>query len=195
MRTKSLLSFLVAMLATIVIAGGCQEPVGDTDGGGAQSHDEHDHSSCDHDHDHSSCDHDHSHDGDHDHAADGDHGHDHPAHGPNHGHMFDFDSDEFTGEWCQYPDNNVIRIYLLDEKGEGSKPLVVEQFLVKPLVGSEGDPFELEPEDVDPEGAADSFMLDDMVLRTAIPLGVEIEVIADGKTLKGEIKAHKPMDH
>ena len=108
---------------------------------------------------------------------------------------FEFDSDEFTGEWCKYKDNNEIRIYLLDGKGESPKPLVVEQFLVKPLTGSEDEPFELEPEDVDPEGAAHSFMLDDVLLQTAIPLGVEIEVIADGKTLKGQIKAHEPLDH
>ena len=190
MRTKSLLSFVVATLATIVFAVGCQEPTASTASNG-HDHGEHadgeDDCGCGHDHSHDGHDHD-----DHDHA---DHGHDHPPHGPNHGHLFDLDSDEFTGEWSQYPDNNVIRFYLLDSEGESPKPMVVEQFLVKPLVGSEGEPFELEPEDVDPEGAAHSFMLDDILLRTAIPLGVEIEVIADGKIMKGQIKAHEPLDH
>ena len=203
MRTKSLLSFVVAMLATVVFAVGCQEPLPDAAGGN-----DHDHAECEGcDHDHGECEghDDHSHDGhDHDHAShdhDGhDHashaeGHDHPPHGPNHGHLFDFDTDEFTCEWCQYKDNNVIRFYLLDSKAESPKPLVVEQFLVKPMVGSDEESFELEPEDVDPEGAAHSFSLDDIMLRTAIPLGVEIEVIADGKTLKGQIKAHEPLDH
>ena len=196
MRTKSLTSFVVALLATTVFAVGCQEP-SDTASGNGHEHGEHDHDhegceGCDHDHGEEGHDHDgHDHDG-HDHAA---HGHDHPAHGPNHGHMFELDSDEVTGEWCQYKDNSVIRFYLLDSKGEAPKPLVVEQFLVKPMVGSEMEPFELEPEDVDPEGAAHKFMLDDNLLRTAIPLGVEIEVIADGKTMKGQIKAHQPMDH
>ena len=187
MRTKSQISFVVAMLATIAFAVGCQEPTenagskGDDQGGHVHGPD---------------CDHDHSHDGEHKHEGDHDHAdHDHPAHGPNHGHMVDFDSDEFSCEWCQYKDNNVIRFYLLDAKAESPKPLVVEQFLVKPLVGSEEEAFELEPEDEDPEGAANAFMLDDIMLRTAIPLGVEIEVITEGKTLKGQIKAHEPLDH
>jgi len=175
MRTKSLLSFVVVVLATVVFAVGCQKP---TESAGGS-----------HDHDHGEHDHDHGDHG-HSHAA-----HDHPPHGPNHGHIFELDSDEFTGEWCKYPDNNVIRFFLLDGKGKSPKSLVVEQFLVKPLTGSEGEPFELEPEDVDPEGAASSFMLDDQLLQIAIPLGVEIEVIADGQTLKGQIKAHEPLDH
>ena len=176
------MSFVVAMLATIAFAVGCQEPA-ETAG----SHDGHDHGEHGHSHD---GDHDHDHDDhSHDHA-----GHDHPPHGPNHGHMFDLDSEEYTCEWCQYPDNNEIRFYLLDKKTQAEKPLVVEQFLVTPLVGSEVEPFELEPENVDPEGAAHSFMLDDNLLRTAIPLGVkEIEVIADGKTMKGKIL--KPTSH
>ena len=199
MRIKSLLSFVVVMMATTIFAVGCQEP---TETASSDGHDHGDHSGCDHDHaghdhgDHSECDHDGHDHGDHDghdHASHDDP--DHPPHGPNHGHMFDFDSDEFTGEWCQYKDNNVIRIYLLDAKGQSSKPMVVEQFLVKPLVGSEDEPFELEPENVDPEGAAESFMLDDNSLRTAIPFGVEIEVVTEGKTLKGQIKAHEPRDH
>jgi len=183
MRIKSFSTFVVAMLGIVIFTVGCQEP-GTADAGHGHDHGEHGH-------DHSDCEHGHDHDG-HDHAS---HDHDHPPHGPNHGHMFEIDSDEFTGEWCQYQDNDVIRFYLLDSKGQSPKPMVVEKFLVKPMVGSEGEPFELEPEDVDPEGAAHSFMLDDNDLRTAIPLGVEIEVIADGKTLKGMIKAHEPRDH
>lgn len=183
MSIKSLSGFIVAMLATIVFAVGCQEP---SDAGG------HDHDGHSHDH----GEHGHVHGPDCDHSHDGEHAHDdHPAHGPNHGHLFDLDSDEFSCEWCQYKDNNEIRFYLLDGKSESPKPLVVEEFLVKPLVGNDSEPFEIEPENVDPEGAAHSFMLDDVLLRTAIPLGVEIEIIAEGKTLKGQIKAHEPMDH
>ena len=175
MRTKSLFPFAVAMLATIAFAAGCQEPT-DSAGGHGHDHGEHDDG------------HGHDHDG-HGHA------HDHPPHGPNSGHIFEFDSEEFTGEWCKYKDSDEIRMFLLDGKGESAKPLVVEQFLVKPLTGDEGEPFELEPENVDPEGAAHSFMLDDKLLQTAIPLGVEIEVIAEGQTLKGQIKAHEVLDH
>ena len=163
MRTKSLLSFIVAALAIVVFSVGCQKP---TDSNHASDHGEHE-----------------------------GHVHDHPPHGPNHGHIFEIDSEEFTGEWCKYPDNNEIRFYLLDSEGKSPKSLVVEKFLVKPMSGSEEEPFELEPEKVDSEGAANSFVLDDVLLGTAIPLGVEIEVIAEGKTLKGQIEAHEPLDH
>ena len=72
---------------------------------------------------------------------------------------------------------------------------MVEKFLVKPLVGNDSEPFEMEPENVDPEGAAHSFMLDDINLRSGINLGVEIEIITEGQTLKGQIKAHEARDH
>lgn len=189
MRIKTLASVGTALLAIFIFTVGCQDP-SSTDVAG-DAHGDHDHGDHDHgDHDHAGHDHDgHDHD---DHA----HGeHDHPPHGPNHGHIFNFDSDDIKGEWCKYKDNDVIRMYLLDGTGEAPKPLVVEKFLVKPLVGNDDTPFELEAEDVDPEGAASSFMLEDKLLQTAIPLGVKIEVVTEGKTYVGEIKAHEPLDH
>ena len=182
MSTKSLSGFVVAMLATVVFAVGCQEP---SDTG-------HDHDGHSHDH----GEHGHVHGPDCDHSHGDEHGHDdHPAHGPNGGHLFDLDSDEFSCEWRQYQDNNVIRFYLLDGKSESPKPLVVEEFIVTPLVGNDKEPFEFEPVNVDPEGAAHEFMLDDRNLRTGINLGVEVEIVTEGKTLKGQIKAHKARDH
>ena len=183
MRTKSLSAFIVAMMVTIVLAVGCQKP-SDVD-----THDDHSHAHGEPGHVHGpDCDHSH---GD-EHAS---HDDDHPPHGPNHGHLFDLDSDEITCEWCQYKDNSVIRFYLLDDKAESPKPLVVEKFLVRPLTGNDREPFEMEPENVDPEGAAYSFALDDSNLRTGINLGVEIEIVTEEKTLKGEIKAHEARDH
>lgn len=183
MSTKSLSGFVVAMLATIVFAVGCQEP---SDTG-------------DHDHDHGHGEHGHVHGPDCDHSHGDEHAShgkaDHPPHGPNHGHLFDLDSDEFSCEWCQYKDNSEIRFYLLDAKAESPKPLVVEKFLVIPMTGNEKEPFEMEPENVDPEGAAHVFSLDDSTLRTGINLGVEVEIVTEGKTLKGQIKAHKARDH
>jgi hypothetical protein len=187
MQVKTLTSVGTALLAMFLFSVGCQEPSSPTKP--ADSHGDHDHDGHDHDHDHAG--HDHDHDG-HDHAEGG---HDHPPHGPNHGHIFNFDSDDIKGEWCKYKDNDVIRMYLLDGKGEAPKPLVVEKFLVKPMVGNDETPFELEAEDVDPEGASASYMLDDKMLQTAIPLGVKIEVVTEGKTFTGEIKAHEPLDH
>ena len=96
MSTKSLSGFVVAMLATVVFAVGCQEP-SDT----GHDHDGHSHEHGEHGHVHGpNCDHSHGDKGGHD---------DHPAHGPNGGHLFDLDSDEFSCEWRQYQDNNVIR--------------------------------------------------------------------------------------
>ncbi len=186
MSLKSISTFVVVMMATIVFAVGCQKP---SDAGG--------HEHGDHGHDHGEGGHVHGPDCDHDHGEHGhDHAeHDHPAHGPNHGHIFDLDSDDVTCEWCKFKDNNVIRFHLLDSEGHSPKSMVVEKFLVKPLVGNDSEPFELEPEAVDPEGATSSFSLDDVNLGIAIPLGVGIEIVTEGKTIKGQIKAHEPLDH
>lgn len=180
MRIKTIASVGTALLTIFIFSVGCQQPsetASTTDAHG------------DHDHDHDGHDHDH-----------GDHGHDHgdhyhPPHGPNHGHIFNFGSDDIKGEWCKYKDNDVIRMYLLDGKGESPMPLVVEKFLVKPMAGNDDTPFELEAEGADSEGAASTFMLEDKLLQTAIPLGVKIEVVTKDKTYVGEIKAHEPLDH
>jgi hypothetical protein len=182
MKNQTYLSFVTAFLAVCIFAIGCQDPPADSHDHG-DSHGDHDHDGHDHD------GHSHDHDG-HDHGS-----HDHPAHGPNHGHIFDFDSPDFKGEWCKYKDNDVIRMYILDGKGEAPKPLAVDSFVVKPQVGNDGAAFELEAENVDPEGAAHSFMLDDKLFQMAIPTGVTIEVTAGDTVLKGEIKAHEPLDH
>ena len=42
---------------------------------------------------------------------------------------------------------------------------------------------------------ASVFKLDDADLALAIPLGVDIQIEVGDKTVKGEIKAHAPLDH
>ena len=184
MRFTSLLPAALCLIAMVAFVG-CEQPT--------ENHGD-DHSHADHDHDHDHGDHDHDH-GDHDHT-DGDHDHaDHPAHGPNNGHMFAFDNAEFQGEWCKYKDNNVIRMYLLDKSGKEAAPLKVDSFVVKPLVGNDDSSFELTAENADADGMASTFMLDDQTLSIAIPLGVKIVVTAGDQTMTGEIKADEPLEH
>lgn len=181
MRLSSLMPLALCLLAMVAYVG-CEKPAGETGDG---------HSHSDHDHDHDHGDHDHAHgddDHDHDHA-------DHPAHGPNNGHLFAFDNADFQGEWCKYKDNNVIRMYLLDKSGKEPAPLKVDSFVVKPLVGNDDTSFELTAENADDQGLASTFMLDDQTLSIAIPLGVKIVVTAGDQTMTGEIKAHEPLDH
>ncbi len=123
-----------------------------------------------------------------------DHDHAH-VHGPNNGHVFEFEPHEFHGEWKQYNDNNKIRIYVLDEAGKKNVAVKAESISVIPRVGSDKTPFVLPAENPNEAGESAVFVMDDVKLKTAIPLGVDIELKVGDKTYKGEIKAHEPMDH
>lgn len=129
------------------------------------------------------------------HAHDDDHGHDHPAHGPNGGHIFPTDSDEFQFEWKKYNDNNVTKVYALDKEGKANQPIAATSLVITPKVGEGDVKFELEAENADENGLAAAYMLDDSDLKMAIPLGVDIEIKIGDKVIKGEVKAHKPLDH
>lgn len=168
MSTKSLFSCLFATLALAVfVTVGCENP-GTGDGHG---------------------DHGHAHDHDHDHAH-----HDHPPHGPSGGHIFPLDTDEFQAEWKKYSDNNVIKIITLDAAGKEITPVAASSVLITPQVG-EGDVSFTLPAESSENGLASVFKLDDAALAVAISLGVDIEIKVGDKTIKGEIKAHKPLDH
>ena len=129
----------------------------------------------------------------HDHES-GDHD-DHPAHGPFGGHIFDLDTPDHQVEWKKYKDNDMIRMYILDGQGQKATPVKVDSFTVTPKIGNDGTNFVLEPEEVDDNGATAVYALDDKDLSIAIPNGVTIEIKVGDKTLKGEIKAHAPLDH
>ncbi len=139
---------------------------------------------------------------DHGHAHDGEHAHhhEHPPHGPFGGHIFTLDSPEYQCEWKKYSDNDVIRMYILDVPGDAKMkpkavPMKVDSFMVMAQAGSDGAKFQLEAEKPDENGATAVFMLEDKALATTIPLGVDIEIKVGDKVYKGQIKAHKPLDH
>ncbi len=137
----------------------------------------------------------HSHDEghDHDHATDD---HDHPAHGPNGGHVFKLDAAGYQGEWKQYTGNNVIRMYLLNDKEKPEPmPMKIDSFQVIPAAGNDQTPFVLEAEEPDADGKSAVYILDDKNLHLAIPLGVAIEIKSGDTVMKGKIEAHEPMDH
>ncbi len=168
MSIKSLSSFFLGALALVVFtAVGCEKP---SEGyGDGQNHDSP--------------------------AAGHEHVHDHPAHGPNGGHMFPLDTEEFQAEWKKYTDNNVIKIYVLDAAGKEPALIKADSFVITPKVGEGGDSFELKADAADENGMSSVYMLDDADLAMAIPLGVDIEIKVGEKTMKGEIKAHEPLDH
>ena len=169
MSLKSIASGSLALFAVLIFAAvGCDNPPADG-----------------HNHD------DHAHEG---HAHEG-HGHDHPAHGPNGGHIFPTDSDMCQFEWKKYNDTNVTEIYALDKEGKNNMPIAATSLIITPKVGEGDVSFELTAKDADPDGKTAVYMLDDADLKIAIPLGVNIEIKMGDKTVKGEIKAHKPLDH
>lgn len=170
--------YLLAVAAIAIFIGGCgvdkqTETAGKDSGSSA------------HDHDHES--HDHDHDGEHEHD-------DHPAHGPNHGHLFELDSPDYQGEWQKFKDNNVIKMHILD-KDQNPAVLKVDSFHVIPMAGNDATPFVLEAESPDAAGKSSVYMLDDQSLSIAIPLGVNIEITMGDTVLKGKIDQHEPLDH
>jgi len=173
MRINSITSLIIAALAIVIFAVGCEKPNEGT--GGKPAGDDH---------------------AGHDHAdGDGHDEHDHPPHGPFGGHIFDLDSEDYQAEWKKYKDNNIIRMYLLDGEGKKEVAAKVDSFIVKPQAGKDDVQFELTAENPDENGASATYMLDDEQLTIAIPLGVDIEIKMGDQVLKGQIKAHKPLDH
>ena len=148
-------------------------------------------------------DHGHSHDGDehgHDEAGHDDHGHDehgHEAHieemGPNKGHIIRLEPADYVAEWRHYKGNSVIRVYVLD--GEKKTTPVNATVTITPEAGKTKDPFELEPEDANDDGATAVYMLDEQQLALAMNLGVTISVEVDGKVYSGKVPPHKPHHH
>lgn len=123
MSVKSFFSCLLATLALgmFVVSVGCEKPVAE------DGHGDHGHAHDDHDHEH-------------------DHAHDHPPHGPNGGHIFPLDTDEFQAEWKKYTDNNVIKIITLDATGKKNFPIAASSVSVTPKVGEGDVSFELTAE-------------------------------------------------
>ena len=148
-------------------------------------------------------DHGHDHDVHGDEAGHSEHGHDpadehaeeaHAPHGPAGGHLLTVDGGQYQIEWKQFLDNDVIKMYILDNDLK-PVPLKVDEFKVIPLAGNDPTPFELEAVDADEDGKSALYSLDDKGLRMGINLGVKIEVVAGENTLTGKIDAHEPLDH
>ncbi len=135
---------------------------------------------------------------DHDHAHDGDdHDHDVAAdvHGPNGGHLFEFEGGDYHGEWKHYNDNFVIRVYILDKDGKKNQAVAAEYVTIKRATGDDGAEFTLDPESPDDDGNAVVYSLDSQDLTIAMNLGVKVEMKLGDKTYTANIPAHAPHDH
>lgn len=108
------------------------------------------------------------------------HGHRHGIHG---GHIFEFDSADFVGEWTQKTKSNLVRIYLLNVEATKEFPVNAESLIVK-----KGESiFSLDPVSVDNLGQTSVFELDEKELAIAINLGVTVSLFANEKEYSGEI--------
>lgn len=173
------IQFLLAAAAIAIFIGGCEQAGNQSQTASKES---------------GNAAHNHDHDG-HDHGDEDGHDHDdHPAHGPNHGHLFELDSPAYQGEWQKFKDNNVIKMHILD-KDQNPAVVKVDSFHVIPMAGNDQTPFVLEAETTDADGKSSVYILDDQALSIAIPLGVTIEITMGDKVLKGKIDQHEPLDH
>ena len=110
----------------------------------------------------------------------------HPAAGPNHGHLFAFES-EFQGEWLTYNSNDMVRIYILDATGKESAPVTATVV----VTAKDGSEFELDPENPDDDGKTAVYVLENSVLSIAMNLGVTVNMKMDDKNLTATIMPHK----
>ena len=186
--------FYILLLAAIcMINAGCDQPT-DTAGKGDLTKQLEE----DHGHSHDGDDHGHSHDGE-DHADHDDHkGHDHgdaaaEEMGPNKGHIIYLEPKDYVSEWRHYKGNSVIRVYVLDKDKKSTA--VNAKVSIVPESGKTRDPFVLQGEEPNDDGATAVYMLDDDKLSVAMNLGVVLKIEIDGKTYEGKIPPHKPHHH
>ena len=91
--------------------------------------------------------------------------------GINGGHRFTFEPPEYTGEWIQAVDSDVVRFYVLNASGSMNVPVNVDSFYVR---SSENVIFSLDPDGNDADGMSSSFSLNDRNLALAMNTTVEV---------------------
>jgi len=114
---------------------------------------------------------DHGHD---DHGHEGhDHAHDHPAHGPNGGHILETDTEGYHFEWTHNEDG-LVTVYALDASAEKALPIAASELTINVKIADQQPSFQLPAVDAS-EGKATKFEVTDKEL-----LGV-LEAL-DGKS-------------
>ena len=111
------------------------------------------------------------------------------VHGVNGGHVFKFEPGEFTGEWLQSRNSDLIRLYILDANSKKNNPVNADSVIVK----HGGSLFSLDPENTD--DASSLFSLDDQKLAIAMNLGVTVELKIGDQTYIGKIEPSKAHQH
>lgn len=151
---------------------------------GSHDHGDHDHGDHDHDHDH-----------------DGDAGHSHAPAGElvhskvNGGHVISFPDAPFSAEWLSRSQNDTVTVCILNREETAEQAVVAESVSIRQLSGTDPESWTLPAANRGEDGTASRFELTDRKLKTALTLGVAVEVVVDGQTWKAEIPPHKPHDH
>lgn len=131
----------------------------------------------------------------HHHDDHADHDHDHPAHGPNDGHLIELTPNDLHAEWTHSSSNDIIKVFILDKDGKKNQPIKADQVTITPSTGSNPAPFKLTAVAPDANGETAEFMLDSDQLNLAMSLGVKVEFQVGDKKYQGEIPPHAPHDH
>ncbi len=118
-----------------------------------------------------------------DHSHSDNHGsyHRHGIHG---GHIFEFKPQgTYLGEWVQNRKNDLIRIYILDSKGEKDVPVDAENLILR-----RGETlFSLDAETPNEDGKSAIYSLEEKDLAIAINLGIAVEMTVGDTRYEGEI--------
>lgn len=172
--------FLLTALAAFTLLSGCGGGDGDAE------HADGEHADADHDED---AHHD---DGDHD----GEHADEHPEHGPNGGHIVEFDDEKHHAEWIEEDDGEKVIVLMLDsEKKSTMIPADAKMTITTMPEGALEETFALTAAD-QADGKASRFESSNKSIGTAISIAAEggkimLSVELDGKTIQARLIQHK----
>jgi hypothetical protein len=117
------------------------------------------------------------------------------VHGKNGGHIIKLTPTDLVAEWCHSSDNDVIKVFVLDEKATANHPIKADSVTIRPTSGNKRDPFTLAAVSANENGESAEYKLDDKQLALAMTLGVVLEIKVGEKTYTAEIPAHAPHSH
>ena len=104
--------------------------------------------------------------------------------GINGGYRFLFEPPEFSGEWTQSVDTDVVRFFILNASGSENVAVQPESFYVR---SSENVIFSLDPELIDGSEITSSFSLADRNLSLAMNSTVEVVMNLPGKSFRATL--------
>lgn len=117
-----------------------------------------------------------------------------PAHvqeltGINGGQRFTFDPPDYSGEWTQDNNTNLVRFFIVDRSGSRNVSVAADSFCIK---SGDNLMFSLDPDNGYNSSGSDSFSLEDRNLALAMNSTVEVVLQVQGKSYRAILNESAP---